>query len=63
PPFYHKLIIPFLIPFLFFMSIGPNIMWIKDKMKKINLKQTLIFFISISQLYHTKLQTERPNLV
>ena len=28
PPFYNKLIIPFLIPFLFFMAIGPNLKWI-----------------------------------
>ena len=47
PPFYHKLIIPFLIPFLFFMAIGPNIKWIKDKMGKINLKEIFIFIISI----------------
>jgi len=47
PPFYHKLIIPFLIPFLFFMAIGPNIKWIKDKIEKINSKQTFIFVISI----------------
>ena len=47
PPFYHKLIIPFLIPFLFFMAIGPNIKWIKDKMGKINLKDIFIFIISI----------------
>ena len=25
PPFYNKLIVPFLIPFLFFMALGPNI--------------------------------------
>ena len=24
PPFYHKLIIPFLIPFLLMMAIGPK---------------------------------------
>ena len=47
PPFYHKLIIPFLIPFLFFMAIGPNIKWIKDKIEKINSKQTFLFLISI----------------
>ncbi len=47
PPFYHKLIIPFLIPFLFFMAIGPNIKWVKDKMRKINLKDIFIFIISI----------------
>ncbi len=47
PPFYHKLIIPFLIPFLFFMAIGPNIKWLKDKMGKINLKDIFIFTVSI----------------
>ncbi len=35
PPFFNKLIIPFLIPFLIFMSIGPNLSWIKaNKFKK-----------------------------
>ena len=34
PPFYHKLIIPFLIPFLFFMAIGPKLKWIKSDLKK-----------------------------
>ena len=33
PPFYHKLIAPFLIPFLFAMAIGPNLKWIKSDMK------------------------------
>ncbi len=47
PPFYRKLIIPFLIPFLFFMAIGPNIKWVKDKMRKINLKDIFIFIISM----------------
>ena len=32
PPFYHKLIVPFLIPFLIFMSIGPKLKWIKSKL-------------------------------
>ena len=42
PPFYNKLIIPFLIPFLFAMSIGPQLKWIKSEIKnKISL---LIFF-------------------
>jgi cytochrome c-type biogenesis protein CcmF len=27
PPFYNKLIIPFLIPFLFMMAIGPKLKW------------------------------------
>ncbi len=47
PPFYHKLIIPFLIPFLLFMALGPKINWIKDKMKKFNYKQLLLFIISV----------------
>ena len=47
PPFYHKLIIPFLIPFLLFMALGPKIQWIKDKMKKFNYKQFLLFIISV----------------
>ena len=33
PPFYHKLIIPFLIPFLFMMAIGPKLKWIKSQLE------------------------------
>tara|TARA_Y100001970_G_scaffold19137_1_gene21411 strand:+ start:6279 stop:8156 length:1878 start_codon:yes stop_codon:yes gene_type:complete len=44
PPFYQKLLIPFLIPFFIFMSIGPNLNWIKDKISKIE-KNKIIFFI------------------
>ena len=51
PPFYHKLLIPFLIPFLFFMAIGPNINWINDKIGKINFTQVSIFIISIIVSY------------
>jgi cytochrome c-type biogenesis protein CcmF len=47
PPFYHKLMIPFLIPFLIFMSIGPNLNWIKSPIKKIKIQFFLIFLISI----------------
>ena len=32
PPFYHKLIIPFLIPFLLIMAIGPKLKWIKSNL-------------------------------
>ena len=43
PPFYHKLIIPVLIPFLFFMTLGPKLKWIKsDLSDKVYL---VIFFI------------------
>ena len=43
PPFYHKLIIPFLIPFLIFMSVGPNLSWIKTKVKRLQMQNFLIF--------------------
>ena len=44
PPFFNKLLIPFLIPFLIFMSIGPNLNWIKNK-NFANKIQLAIFFI------------------
>ena len=43
PPFYHKLIVPLLIPFLLAMSIGPNLKWIKSDIK--NKKILIILFI------------------
>ena len=51
PPFYNKLIIPFLIPFLFAMAIGPKLKWIKsDIQNKSHLILFLIISISISVL-------------
>ena len=47
PPFYHKLIIPFLIPFLFIMAIGPKLKWIKSNLEN---KIYLIFLLIISIL-------------
>ncbi len=47
PPFYHKLIIPFLIPFLIFMALGPQLMWIKSRL---NEKKYLVFFFILSFL-------------
>jgi cytochrome c-type biogenesis protein CcmF len=46
PPFYHKLIIPFLIPFLIFMAIGPQLRWIKSS--ALEGKSYLVFFLIIS---------------
>ncbi len=49
PPFYHKLIAPFLIPFLFAMAIGPRLKWIRSDLKdKIYLISLLIICILIS---------------
>tara|TARA_Y100000996_G_scaffold415192_1_gene408656 strand:+ start:721 stop:2592 length:1872 start_codon:yes stop_codon:yes gene_type:complete len=51
PPFYHKLLIPFLIPFLLFMSVGPKLSWVKQKINKINYKIISIFLFSILTAY------------
>ncbi len=48
PPFFNKLIIPFLVPFLIFMSLGPNLGWISSK--KIEKKLILILFFVINLL-------------
>ena len=45
PPFYHKLIIPFLIPFLIAMAIGPKLKWIKSNIVD---KFYLVLFFAIS---------------
>ena len=51
PPFYHKLIIPFLIPFLIIMAIGPKLKWIKSNLEnKIYLIILLVVSILLSIL-------------
>ena len=47
PPFYQKLILPFLIPFLIFMAIGPKFKWIKSDLKD---KFYLITIFTVSLL-------------
>ena len=48
PPFYHKLMTPFLIPFLIFMAIGPRLKWIKSDIKN---KLSLAILLIISLLF------------
>ena len=58
PPFYHKLIIPFLIPFLIFMAIGPQFKWMKFKLeRKFNLIILFLFSLLISYLILKELNT------
>jgi len=45
PPFYQKLIAPFLAPFLLFMALGLKLKWIKSKIEN---KNSLIIFLIIS---------------
>ena len=47
PPFFNKLLIPFLAVFLIFMSIGPKLNWIKDNFEKIKYLRIILFFICI----------------
>ena len=45
-PFYQKLMVPFLIPFLIFMSFGPRLRWIKNNFNKLNFKLIFIFIVT-----------------
>jgi len=66
PPFYQKLMAPFLIIFLIFMSLGPRLKWIKSKIENKNsiiitfiISVMLAFFIirylTTDLLFHTVL--------
>ena len=46
PPFYHKLIIPALIPFMVFMAFGSQLKWIKSELKN-NSYLVILFIISL----------------
>ena len=43
PPFYNAVIFPVVVVFLFFMAIGPNVKWIKNRFN--DLKNFIIFLI------------------
>jgi len=47
PPFYIKLILPFLIPFLIFMSIVPYLKWVKSEFIKVNVELILLFVLCL----------------
>jgi len=63
PPFYHNLLIPFLIPFLVFMSFGPSLKWIKDKLKKFEYNLLIIFLASILISYFILINAEKKFLL
>ena len=63
PPFYNKLLIPFLIPFLIFMSIGPNFRWIKDNIKKINYFRIFLLIVSLMLSYFIIKNTSTSTLI
>ena len=47
PPFYNTVIIPIVILFLFFMSLGPQAQWIKNRFHNL----TLLFKILIASIF------------
>ena len=47
PPFYIKLIVPFFLPFLVLMALGPNTFFLKMNLKKYNLKLLIYFILSV----------------
>ena len=51
PPFYQKLLVPFLVPFLLFMAIGPKLKWIRDKLSSINYKILFVFILTFLLAY------------
>jgi len=54
PPFYNTVIIPTVILFLFFMSVGPQAQWIKNKFHNLNLLFKILaasIFINFSIIY------------
>ena len=47
PPFYNKLLIPFLVPFFLFMSVGPSMNWIKTNLK---FKASYIYYFLLTSI-------------
>ena len=63
PPFYNKLIIPFLIFFLLFMSVGPNLKWIKEKNITNKFQLITLFFISLIISFLVFIKIGKTNLI
>ncbi len=47
PPYFNQLMIPFLIPFLFIMALGPKLDWIKNKKFEVKFTKIILFIISL----------------
>ena len=47
PPFFNKLLIPFVAIFLIFMTIGPKLNWIKDNYRVIKYLRIILFLICL----------------
>ena len=47
PPYFNQLIIPFLIPFLLIMALGPKLDWIQSKKFQVKFTKIILLIISI----------------
>ena len=66
PPFYNTVIIPIVVLFLFFMSLGPQAKWIKNKFTNLKLLLTILLgsiFINFSIFYFFKSYSLISNLI
>ena len=63
PPFFNKLIVPFLVPFLLIMTFGPKLKWIKDKFSKLELNKIILLIISLSISYFLYEKLGEKNLL
>ena len=66
PPFYNTVIIPIVIIFLFFMALGPNSKWIKNKFNNYTYFATILvaaLIINFFIIYFFKSYTILSNLV
>ena len=52
PPFYNSVIIPVVVIFLFFMAIGPNAKWIKNKFIDLKIYSLIILAAILFKFYY-----------
>ena len=66
PPFYNTVIIPIIVLFLFFMSLGPQAKWIKNKFNNLKLIVLILMgsiFINFFITYIFKSYSVLSNLI
>ena len=62
PPFYNIVIIPIIIPFLFFMALAPNLQWTK-KVFTLIIILALASFLNLAIIYFFKKYSLLSNLI
>ena len=62
PPFYNIVIIPIIIPFLFFMALAPNLKWTKQVFTLVIIL-TLAFLLNLTIIYFFKKYSLLSNLI